>query len=288
MYMDFSPSRAGIWGATYDELIPLVSDAGFAGLDIDINQIPTVDDAHALAERYAKAGLRAGIADCPFTWNDPEVPEDWTRGLGRMDDWCSRITAAGGWCAYDHVFPGSNLMTYKENFDFHVERLKPFCGKLAEYGMVFGLEYIGPETRLDAYEHVFIRRLDQMLELVDAVGPGCGIAVDVFHHWCGGGEVADLIQLGDVPLTCVHLNDARAGVPREKQLDPERAMPMESGLVDSPGMLRILAEIGYDAPVFIEPFKPHTERLGQAGVKVAVTEAKHWLSKAFDAADLSY
>jgi sugar phosphate isomerase/epimerase len=286
LFTDFSPARVGIHGWTYDEMIPLVVEAGFKGLDIDINQIPTVDDAAALADRYASAGLRAGIAECPFTWNDPDVPEDWTRGLGRLEEWCKRIRAAGGTCAYDHVFPGSNTMEWDEYFTFLVERLKPMCAIFADHGLTFGLEYIGPETRRAAFKYPFIHRLDQMLELVQTVGDGCGIAVDVFHHWCGGSAVEDIARLGETKVVCVHLNDARAGVARADQLDPERAMPMESGLVDSPGILRELAALGCDAPVFVEPFRPHTERLGAAGAAVAAPEAMGWLAKAFDAAGL--
>jgi sugar phosphate isomerase/epimerase len=55
-------------------------------------------------------------------------------------------------------------------------------------------------------------------------------------------------------IVSVHVNDAPPGIAIEDQLDGVRRLPMETGVIDLPAIMRRLAQIGYDGPVIPEPF----------------------------------
>jgi len=40
----------------------------------------------------------------------------------------------------------------------------------------------------------------------------------------------------------------------EEQIDNDRRLPMETGVIDLPGFIKKLAAMGYDGPVTPEPF----------------------------------
>ena len=53
-----------------------------------------------------------------------------------------------------------------------------------------------------------------------------------------------------------HINDAFEGRGPDEQIDNQRRLPGQSGVIDLVGFLQGLKEIGYTGPVTPEPFSP--------------------------------
>ena len=78
--------------------------------------------------------------------------------------------------------------------------------------------------------------------------------MDCFHWFCAGEKKEDLLRLNNSQIVTCDLNDARAGLSADEQIDQTRELPMATGLVDLKSFLDALVEIGYDGPIRAEPF----------------------------------
>ena len=80
--------------------------------------------------------------------------------------------------------PASNDMTYQENWDFSVKRLRPIAEILKDHGHSIGLEFIGPATSRKGSKYLFAYSMDAMLGLAAAVGTGnVGLLFDTWHWY---------------------------------------------------------------------------------------------------------
>jgi sugar phosphate isomerase/epimerase len=121
--------------------------------------------------------------------------------------------------------------------------------------MRFGLEFVGPATSRNGKRCNFIHTLDQLLELRDAIGvPNVGVLLDSWHWYTSGATLDDLKKLRNEDIVLVHVNDAPAGIPVDEQIDSSRDLPGATGVIDLAGFMGVLAEMGYDGPVTVEPF----------------------------------
>jgi sugar phosphate isomerase/epimerase len=94
-----------------------------------------------------------------------------------------------------------------------------------------------------------------MMNLAEAIGTGnVGLLLDAWHLYTSGGSIDDLDKIGNQDIVTVHVNDAPDGVALDEQVDNVRCLPMETGVIDLPGFMKKLAELGYDGPVTPEPF----------------------------------
>ena len=64
----------------------------------------------------------------------------------------------------------------------------------------------------------------------------------------------DIRKLSDSLVVDVHINDAAEGRGPDEQIDNDRRLPGESGVIDLAGFLQGLDAIGYTGPVTPEPF----------------------------------
>ena len=55
-------------------------------------------------------------------------------------------------------------------------------------------------------------------------------------------------------IVYVDVNDGRAGRSRDEQMDLERTLPCETGLIDSRSFIHALKTVGYAGPLRAEPF----------------------------------
>ena len=74
-------------------------------------------------------------------------------------------------------------------------------------------------------------------------------------------------------LVAVHLNDAVAGMPFNKQRDMQRRLPMETGVINTHDILRRFRASSNDALYMIEPFEPGRTRFHAMTAEEAVTTA---------------
>jgi sugar phosphate isomerase/epimerase len=93
-----------------------------------------------------------------------------------------------------------------------------------------------------------------------------------------------ILTADDVML--VHTNDAPAEIPIDEQQDLSRALPMETGVIPAPEMIRVLAGIGYDGAVVAEPFSARINELAARDPLAAAKEICAAQERLFAAAGL--
>lgn len=280
MFKCLSPGAIGIHGLALPDALELARATGFTGLEFNIREVATLTDAHGVAyvcDLFAQAGVRPGHWGLPVAWNNDA---QWETDLAQLpalaalarDLGCTRTAT---WCP-----PASDDRDYAENFAWHVARFRPIAQVLSDYGCRLGIEFIGPKTLRAPRKYPFIYTLEGMMELADAIGTGnVGLLFDVWHHYTAGGSVNDLDAITAANVVLVHVNDAPAGIDRDEQIDNVRCLPMETGVVDAPGMLRKLAAMGYDGPVTPEPFSQRVNAIA-AGDPL---KAAHIVAESMDA-----
>jgi sugar phosphate isomerase/epimerase len=134
------------------------------------------------------------------------------------------------------------------------DRFGAICDRAAGYGLLVGLEYMPFFVLADVRSAWDVVRL--------AGRANGGIVVDAFHHLRPGGLPADLravppqrivtVQLGDVPAdTGLSLLDEALGA---------RVWPGE-GVLDLPGLVRVLDGMGVTCPVGVEVLSPTVRNL---------------------------
>lgn len=234
----------------WEECLPLAKASGFEGIDITIDpQRP----AAYYRDLLAQYGLKPGGMALPFSPGDDEAQV--VAGLAKLPAICARAQEVGQTRFYIWVRPFHDTLDRKANFKLHAERLGEAARVMQDYGCALGLEFIGPKTLRPGHRYAFLRTMDEMLELCEAVGPNCGLLLDAYHWWTSLGVLDDLLRLENRQVVYVHINDGQAGLAVDAQLDLVRRLPGETGVIDIGGFLNALRKIGYDGPVVPEPFE---------------------------------
>ena len=276
MFKCLSPGAVGIKVA-WRECLPLAKAAGFEGMDVEVDPGVAAADYR---EAFAKAGLRVGGAGLPVDFRGKDA--DYQAGLKRLEPIAGHAQEIGLTRFATWILPFSDSLTYRENFRFHADRLRPAATILAAHGARLGLEFLGPRTCREGHRYGFIHTLEQMLELCEAVGPNAGLLLDSWHWYTSLGTVEDILALRPEQVVYVHINDAPEGVPVEAQEDLVRRLPGATGVEDLPGFLFALRRIGYDGPVVPEPFVPELGTLppAEAALKAGAALAGVWMRPA--------
>jgi sugar phosphate isomerase/epimerase len=262
MFMCLNSGAIGVKG-TFEELIPLAGKAGFGGFDVNIRELAevvTARGADAVRSMMADAGLSFGSAGLPVRWNGEKA--DYDADLRELPRLAKAAGSVGATRVSQWIPCASDTRKFRENFRWHLARLKPIAEILGEHGLRLGLEFLGPRHfRVDG-TYGFISTAAGMISLAEAIGTGnVGLLLDAFHWYTGYGTVADLKALTNDDIVNVHINDAIAGVPPHEQIDNKRALPGETGVIDLAAFLTCLGEIGYDGPVAAEPFSQRVREM---------------------------
>ncbi len=270
----------------FDRGVELARAHGFRGLDFSVIQLAELT-AHrgleGIRRQLAQAHVRLGAWGLPVHWRGSE--EEWREGLARLPEWAALAVALGSDRAVTGIMPGDNQRPPMENRAFHRERLGPIVQILAEAGCRLGLEFIGPRTLRETFRYPFLHTLEAVRELARELGPNVGLLVDLFHLYTGHTPVDQVRALAREEVVAVHVNDALPGRSPDEQMDLERALPGEHGVMDVVGFLQALAHIGYDGPVAVEPF---SARLAALPPEARVAEAASALRRCWEAAGLSW
>src|SRR5215207_6188001 len=287
MYAIIGPYQLGIRDLSLSEVIALARDAGFAGLSFDSRLAARAVDEHGLAtvrDQFAQAGVKPALWSLPVAWRHDD---QWQADLRELPRLAATARALGATRTSTHIPSGSDERPFRENFDWHVARLRPIAEVLRDEGCRFGIEFIGPKTFRAAFRHEFIHTLDGVMELAMAIGTGnVGVLLDSWHLYTSGGTLADLEQLTNHDVVVVHVNDAPAGIARDEQIDTVRTLPMETGVIDLVGFMQALREMGYDGPVIPEPFSQRINDLAATDPEAAAREAARSMDALWQAAGL--
>lgn len=232
-----------------EDFARVAADAGFAGADVDLGYARANGGASALADLYAKHGLRFGgwgLGD----WRsaDKAKSDASLEDLKALAPIAAELKADS--CA-TWLMPSSDL-PLMDNWRFHVERLKPQAQVLADHGLRLGLEFVAPHHLRRKSRHEFVFTPGLMLELAADVGPNVGLLVDCFHVHCAGVPMSDVADLPREKVVLAHLNDAPEGQIWDVN-DGVRLLPGE-GAIDAAAFLSALRDAGYAGPVSLEVF----------------------------------
>lgn len=272
MFRNLSPGAIGVQ-ATLERTLKLAHDAGFEGVDLPLGEAERLSTEHSVsyvASLYERFSMRVGGCGLPFNWLKED---DYELGLKELAKWANLASELGCKRFITWVPSFSDERPYDDNFKWHVERFKPIADILGEHDCRLGLEFLGTKTLRIGHKYEFIHTIDEMLRLCEAIGrDNVGLLLDSWHWWTSGGTVEDIRKLSNRQVVYVHVNDAPAGIPVDKQIDNVRCLPGESGVIDLIGFLRALREIGYDGPVTPEPFsKALTELPDEEAIRVTAT-----------------
>lgn len=269
MFLNLQPGCLGFGNVSLDERIRLACDCGYGGLDVPLDGL-TEQSAAKARDKIVEAGLQCGLfwLPCDLSSADDIAFEQCLSRLRQLNAPVAQIIGLSR--TYCHIWSSSNDRPFEQNWTWHVDRLRRMRDVLLPRGIDLGIEFLGPLHLRKMGRYGFIHNLAGALDLISAVGDGCGLVFDTFHWYCSGGTIEELpVKLANVRIVNVHVNDATAGRTREQQLDGERALPLETGLIDVKAIFGVLRDLNYDGPVIAEPFQPWMDRFKAMGAQGA-------------------
>lgn len=285
MYKNLNTGAIGV-KANLAETVAYAKQYGFGGIDFSISEALTLAEAqgvNAVRDLFASAGVQPGTFGFPVEYRKDDAT--WQEGIKALPKQAALAQQLGCLRTVTWILPGSNDRDFGANVAFHVQRLQPAAAILADHGIRFGLEFIGPKTLRDTLKHLFVYTLDGMLALGAAIGTGnMGLLLDIWHVYTSHGSHDDVRKLNKADIVAVHVNDAPAGLAVDQQQDQVRALPGETGVLDLVDFLRALQAIGYDGPVTAEPF---SQRVREMAPAAAVAETATAMNKIWADAGLA-
>lgn len=252
---------------------------GFGGVNAHLGDLEAMseEELDAFLARMEEAGVQWGPGGLPVDFRrDDQTFRDGMADLPRRAAVYQRagVTRISTW-----ILPGSNELTYLQNFKRHAERLREAASVLNDHGLRFGLEFVGPRTSMNNFRFPFAHTQIEMLELVDEIGlPNLGLLLDAWHWHTSQGTVEELRQLTNELVVDVHVNDAPLGVPLHELQDMSRELPCATGVIDLESFMTVLKEIGYDGPLSAEPFNQELNAMEDAA---AVQRTKESMDELF-------
>jgi len=284
MFRNLSPYAIGIRKPLKDT-VKLAKLGYFQGVEVDINEVSALVEKESISHvktLFEHEGIKPGGWVLPFEWRGDE--NTYERGLTRLSRLAHIAARIDCTRVFTWVLPFSDDKPFKENFNWHVARLKPIARVLAKEGCRLGLEFIGTESLRAGHRYDFIHDLNGMLELCKALEmENVGLLLDSWHWYASGGTVEDIRKLKNRDVVYVHVNDAPADTPIDRLIDNVRCLPGETGVIDLIGFLKALNGIGYDGPVTPEPF---SEKVNKMKPEDAVKTTGEALRKVWEAAGL--
>jgi len=262
MYIGLSPGAIGVKVENLSQRISVAHDHGFAGVEVDVNEIANLveaDGAEPLIAKFESADVIPCGWGLPVDWRSSE--ENWKVDLEKLPRLAKAAAAINCYRMATWIMPASNDRDFDENLKFHIERFKPIAEIVGEHGHRIGLEFIGPKTIRTKFKYEFIHELPAMVDMAHAIGPNVGLLLDCWHLYTSHGTNAQIEEVEESDIVYVHVNDGPLGIPIDEQQDHIRGLPGETGLIDIAGFLGALKKIGYSGPVIPEPFKKELAEL---------------------------
>ena len=169
MFKCLSPGAIGV-KASLEEALVLVRDSGFDGLDVNAREIKARVDERGAAEivsLFESHGVRMGAWGLGFAWNGSD--EDYREGLDALPEVAAAAARVGATRASQWVPPASDDRKFRENYRWHIERLRPVAEILKDAGCSLGLEFIGPRTSREGRAYGFVYTIEGMLALTESI-----------------------------------------------------------------------------------------------------------------------
>jgi len=253
MYPNLATGALRMPAMSLQALIDLAAKSGFEGIDLSHEQVIAAGGPGAATEMMQKAGLKFGGWGCPVQFRTTD--EVFEEGLKTLPERLAVAGQLGAPNCYTYIMPGHDELDYKTNFNLHAERLKRIGEEFARHGVKFALEFVGPQTARAGFKHEFIWNLDQVLELCDAAGPETfNVLLDAWHWYTAEHTAEDITGKLAGRIGYVHVNDGYYGRTVAEQIDNERTLPCETGVIDLKTFCDCLRKVNYEGAITAEPF----------------------------------
>lgn len=280
MFQNLNPGAIHIRCDWIDGL-DLARQAGFAGADLNVaeaQKLAAEQGPGAVRALYEDRNLKIGGWGLPVNWRGTE--EQFTTDLARLPAAAQLAAEVGCPRTMTVVLGWHDTLPRATHFEVAVRRLRLIGAVLKGYGHSLGLEFIGPRTSRAAHPYGFAYSMDGMLMLCCAVGSGnVGLLFDVWHWYTCQSTLDDVRRLAKEDVVYVHINDAPAGIGVLDQIDNQRCLPGETGVIPNRELLTILQEIGYDGPVTVEPFNQKVREAAERNPLEAARMARESLDR---------
>jgi sugar phosphate isomerase/epimerase len=257
-------------GLPVAEYLALAQRHGYRWVEFDRAQILPLAEmgADAAGELLERTGTRIASFFLPVAWTAEEPV--FSHDLGRLGVLLPVLAKLGAtrcctWLMPNHPTPAAETRLWAGG------RLRRVADLLAEHGLRFGLEFVGPAHLRREPGHTFLYRMEEMLAFAEELGPTVGILVDSLHWHCVGGTVEALAAVPAERLVHAHIDDA-PDLPRDAVLDDGRLLPGE-GVIDLCGFLGGLAAAGFSGPIGIEVDGPALQHLSADAAAAAARQA---------------
>jgi sugar phosphate isomerase/epimerase len=253
MYKGFSSVLLGFSGRTLKEDVPLAAKYGYGGLNFDIT-LEAKNDPGEIKALLDKHNLVSGGFGLPVDYRNS--PETFEADIQKLPAYCEFARKTGSTRCITWIIPWSDTLDYRANFELHKTRLTRVAKILEEYGIRFGIEFVGPPSERRGKKYGFIHNLDTLMELLQAIGTSnLGILMDAWHWDMAGQTYGDFKKIpGNEWIVMAHINDAPRGIPVEDQQDLSRELPGATGVIKIADFMKGLLDLNYDGPVYVEPF----------------------------------
>ena len=257
MYKSLSTGPINIKANGFEQTLQIAVKSGFGAVSYSPNSLKSegIDTFEAL-DLMGQYGVIISDFGLPVSIRGKE---DFNKSFAALEP-TARAAAKLGICrCCTWMLSYSNDFEYAENFKFHTDMFRLIAEVLNEYGILFGVEFLGPKTIVQTGKYPFIHTLEQFMRLCDAVGTGnMGVLLDAHHCYTSGlkgGEFVKHIR-NEREIVLVHLNDSVPNTPIEEIKDSPRYYPGEpgSGGNDLKEFMAALKQIKYTGPIVVEPF----------------------------------
>ncbi|MCU0229078.1 MAG: sugar phosphate isomerase/epimerase [Bryobacterales bacterium] len=243
MYLSLNRSLLAGKQVNWHDFCALAHYHGYPGVDLDLG--PAMGEGvEATRDLLASRSLRAAVAGCPVNFREDEAKfQDTLRALPDAARFCAAIGCPRmvTWVLSSYDQPKTEMWTLL------TRRFGAIAKVLADHGMRFGLEYLGPLHIRTAKPHMFAYTMAEFLTLAADCGPNVGILFDTWHWHHAGDTLDDIRKAGKSLIVHVHANDAPKLPPAEIR-DSERLFCGE-GVIPLRDVFRTLREIGYQDAV---------------------------------------
>lgn len=287
MFTNLAPGAIGI-NCSWLEGLDIAKQSGFRGADLNIaeaQRLAAEQGVEAVQAAFEDRGLLPGGWGLPVNWRASET--EFVESLGQLPAQAKLAGDAGCFRTTTWVLGFSDELPRQAHFDRLARRFRLCAEVLGDHGHRLGLEFIGPLTLRGPHRYGFIHTMDGMLALCCAIGTGnVGLLFDVWHWYTCRSTLPDVRQLSAADIVYVHISDAPAGLDVLDQIDSQRCLPGETGVIPNADLLRALADVGYDGPVTVEPFNQPLRELATRDPLQAAIRTRESLDTLFEAAGI--